>query len=644
MSGKRWLPLFTKFIRNLRIQSKHAESDPDGTGIPLRLWTSQRMALEKIAQGLEDGIHVFYILKSRQLGITTITMAIILFWLALHPNTIGIYVADNEDNAEKGRATIRKYVQSLAAFMGKSFSISKFNRHTIGFSNGSRIDIRVAGKTKQNWGEGEGYLVGHLTEISKFGQVAGIDSFRHAMAPQNPRALYILESTANGTNHWKSIYEEALEDGLTSLCIFIGWWANETNVIKQTSRAFQRYGSMPPTPEENDLMTIVRHHYGVEISIEQLAWKRWSDAQSKSGEFDNDSNQPWHAQQAFVESGFSFFQTRRVAERIEFIKNAPPYPVVKPPDWQQMMGDTEYESGFACTVARFYLGDDYHLSQIEYLDGASVNPEEITIRIWEDPVEGAQYVIGCDPAFGRNDWQDRHAIEVWRCFADKLVQVAEYADHAVDTRQAAWVLAYLAGRYFPNMINIDLAGGPGQIVMQEFQNLRDRMRSDMYQQRAKGQPEDFLSNSNWYLYHRVDSPGPGYMYGTKTSHDIKFKMMNQLRDAFVTNLLEIRSVPLLQEMLNVRQTGPDIGAAAQGRDKDDRTFATGLAGMTWVEHYRPGMIQNGITWQGSLAQEAGLATPMSVVLNRMVHNIMITAEQERDLPPPRTFLDARGLR
>src|SRR4029077_8956014 len=133
------------------------------------------------------------------------------------------------------------------------------------------------------------------------------------------------------------------------------------------------------------------------------------------------------------------------------------------------------------------------------------------------------------------------------------------------------------GRYYPNMINIDLAGGPGQIVMQEFANLRDRMRSDMYQRLATKTPDDFLSNSNCYLYHRVDSPGPGYMYGTKTSHDIKFKMMNQMRDAFVQNLLEVRSIPLLKEMLNVRQTGPDIGAAAQGRDKDDRTFATGLA-------------------------------------------------------------------
>src|SRR3954468_488169 len=118
-TATRWLPLFRKYIANLRIQSKHAESDPDGTGISLKMWTSQTRVLEEICQGLEDGIHIFYILKSRQLGVTTITLAILLFWLALHPNTIGCLVSDSDKNASKNRATIRKYMESLESFMGK---------------------------------------------------------------------------------------------------------------------------------------------------------------------------------------------------------------------------------------------------------------------------------------------------------------------------------------------------------------------------------------------------------------------------------------------------------------------------------------------------------------------------------------------
>ena len=53
-------------------------------------------------------------------------------------------------------------------------------------------------------------------------------------------------------------------------------------------------------------------------------------------------------------------------------------------------------------------------------------------------------------------------------------------------------------------------------------------------------------------------------------------MMNGLRDSWVTNLLEIRSIPLLDEMTHVVQTRGDIGASAPGRYRDDRTFAYGV--------------------------------------------------------------------
>ena len=635
-SATKWLPVFQKAIKHLRIQSKHAAKDPDGTGIPLKMWTSQRMVMEKIADGLERGVHVFYILKSRQLGVTTITLAIILFWLALHPNTIGIYVADNDGNAEKARATIKKYVESWHNFMGRSFSITKFNKHLIGFSNGSRLDIRVAGKTKTTWGEGEGYLVGHLTEVSKYGQAKGIDAFRAAMAPQNERSLYIFESTAYGMGLWCDLWQEALADPDSVCPIFVGWWSNETNTIPDHRPLYAKY-NYAPTPQENDKLKAVRERFGVEITMSQLAWKRHSEQHNISGEATEEENQPWLPEDAFQETGLSFFQTKRVANRIDYILNLPE--------------EESIRQGFGYVPWRFQLANEYHDSSLVQ-DPMDVDSAEVRMRIFEYPVEweknGQQppmYSIGFDPAYGRNDWGNNHCCSVWRCFADKMVQVAEYAENDVTTVQAAWVLAWLAGRYYPCMVNIDLAGGLGLVIMQEFQNLRSRMQSDWYRQRLPPGKDfsDFLSAASWYLYHRADSPGPGYMYGTKTSHDLKFKMMNSLRDSFVTELLEIRSIPLLREMLNVRQDGPDIGAAARGREKDDRTFAMGLANMTWIEHIRPAMISNGITWESSIAVETGTATPVATKLNRIVQSVMVRASEEPQWERPRTLLEARGL-
>ena len=70
-----------------------------------------------------------------------------------------------------------------------------------------------------------------------------------------------------------------------------------------------------------------------------------------------------------------------------------------------------------------------------------------TLKIWEEPIDSAYYVIGADPAYGSSDWADRFCIQVFRCYADGLDQVAEFATHEMNTYQFAWVIAHLAGAY-----------------------------------------------------------------------------------------------------------------------------------------------------------------------------------------------------
>ena len=653
----KWLPLFRKFIKSLRIQSKHAVDD-DGDGIELKMWTSQTRVLEQICQGLDDGKHQFYVLKSRQLGVTTITVAITLFWLALHPNTIGCIVSDSDKNASKNRETVRRYLKSLAAFMGKSFSITRDNRFGFTFSNGSRLDMLVAGKSKVNWGEGEGYVVGHLTEVASYGKAEGIESFRHAMAPNNPRALYIFESTAHGPNHWKDMWESAKEDEYSSVAIFVGWWSHDLQRIKMTDKRFAAFGTSPPTPEENDKLKAVKDKYDYEITMEQLAWYRWQQTLPNSNETDMDQNQPWVDSDAFIQSGLSFFQPRRLLEARERITSAPDALVE--------------DGGFGFWGYTFYLADEYYMSKVE----EATSKEAIKLRVWEKPHKDGLYVIGVDVAGGRSEDSNMHSCSVWRVYADKMVQVAEWADSIPETRHCAWVTAYIAGQYANCRINIDMTGGIGIAVMQAFEDLRSRMRSDMYgdkmkaamaasrmerdaKREAEGLPplrdlptngfggnfafDDFLSSSNWYLYRRVDSPGPGFMYNTVMSYKLKFHMMNSLRDSWVTNLLEIRSVPLLDEMANVEQSRSDIGASAPGRMRDDRTFAMALANMTWTENLRGGLIAQGVTWEGSKAKEAGSISPVAETLNRRIYSILRAADEDRDAPPPLTFFEQRGF-
>ena len=161
------------------------------------------------------------------------------------------------------------------------------------------------------------------------------------------------------------------------------------------------------------------------------------------------------------------------------------------------------------------------------------------------------------------------------CFADKLVQVAEYADNTYETHQTAWVLAYLAGIYQNCVVNIELTGGAGRAVLREFDALRERLRAEVYQKVTDDRGWDnFLYHARHYLYRKADSFSGGNVKSFDTNGRSKWEIMNQLRDSHSTDIMLINSGPLCSELLGVVQDGYEIGAP--GRKEDDRVFAARL--------------------------------------------------------------------
>lgn len=621
----RWLSVFTDFIKLLRIDSKEVAA-VDERGSKLEMWGSQRRFLESVCGGLDNGQRIFYCLKSRQVGLTTLSLVFDVFWLAFYPATIGALVTDTPKNSAANRRAIRRYVESVPkGFFGKSFTIVDDNRDFISFSNGSRLDLLVAGtRNKKTWGEGQGYVFAHLTEVANYGSKEGIDSFREALASNHPNRLAIYESTAKGFNHWRDMWIAAKKDKHTCVTVFVGWWSKDINVIKQTDPRYAAYND-PPSGDEQELMDAVEEQYGHKITMEQLAWYRWKEHADDTDINTLYQNQPWTEGQSFVMTGFSFFATRMLQQDMARIQD---------PD------DPISFKGY-----RYILGNDFHAGIMEPITDME-HIDDVRLRVWEDPLPTGVYVIGMDVAWGRNDWGDRTSVSVWRCFADRLVQVAEYADSDVDTRQAAWVLAHLAGAYKDCRINIELTGGPGMAVMTEFDHLKDRMRSDMYREKVRTDYEwdDFLNTAQWYLYHKPDSLGAGYAKGWVSSHDAKWRMLCSFKDTHTSGLLLTRSVPLVEEMLTVVQDGSEI--SAPGRSHDDRVFAAGLANMAWVEWVRPGMIQQGLSYDVVLRMEneeeqgKGAAFVDQIVMRFMQSQ----AEYEPPPTPREMWLADRGFK
>ena len=65
------LKQFYKFCQQLKIESKEQGMITLGD----TLLGSQTYVMDEVAKGLDDGVHFFIVLKGRQLGITTISLA-----------------------------------------------------------------------------------------------------------------------------------------------------------------------------------------------------------------------------------------------------------------------------------------------------------------------------------------------------------------------------------------------------------------------------------------------------------------------------------------------------------------------------------------------------------------------------------------
>lgn len=625
----KWISLFQQFVKDARIASKELISN-DERGSPLVMWSSQKTFLQNVAEGLDEGVRTFVCLKSRQLGVTTISLLIDVFWLAMHSNLTMALVVDIEKNREENRATLRRYVNSFPdGYFGNEFKIDKDNRSVMSFTNGSRIVFLVAGTNAKSiaWSEGVGYAAAHITEAAKYGNPEALASFEESFAQHNPNRLYIYESTAHGFNHWHEKWTKAKADPSTYRAFFIGWWSGDGNRILRSDPRYQQYTGAA-SGEERELVAAVAHLYGHRIDDEQLAWIRWKQENAGSDADLLEQNQPWTERMAFVQSGYSFFQVREISK-----------------DMKRLI-DNEDDRAM-CRPYRYHVENSFFDLRLEPITEFDDNTWKITdLRVYQEPVVGAKYVIGFDVAYGRNDHQDKNAILVFRCFADRLQQVAEYATPDHDPRQATWVLCHLAGAYQDCVINHEV-NGPGGMVITEMEHVRGLLNAEMNEAMVRSKDwENALGQARWYLFHRPDAMGAGYAIGFSTTFNNKSVLLFGYRSAYTSKELDIRSYGLLQEMSVVVQNGAEIGApeSSSSSSKDDRVFAAALAHKAWADWVRPGMIANGLTFERVMAEERGESTLQSRSLNGIVTRFFQTAEEKaRALPEHPPWREARGL-
>lgn len=617
-----WVPVFLEFLSKITIISKE-EAVPG----PITPYEAQYRFIGELCKGLDNDVRHFVLLKARQLGASTIMLALDIFWLYMHPGLQGALVTDDGDNLIIMRQTITQMLESLPPSF--RVPIKSHNRTALVLLNGpkdargratigSRLQYMIAG-TRKNAQSGLGISRAinfvHATECSRWGNQSALETFIRALAQKHPHRLYIFESTARGFNVFYDMCKEAKESPSQHFA-FIGWWAKEIYRLDKNSKEYAYWWGRHPhmTDDEAKKCAIVKEKYGHEINSEQIAYYRQESYNKSAGTMS--SEMPWHEMEAFVATGSSYFSLQRVTDDMTVIH------------------DAGVKMGFA--GYRYELGKVFTDTRIKKVERV----EDAQLRIWEEPKKGARYVIGVDVAEGKSQNADNSVISVWRCFADKVIQVAEFATSEPETRQVAWVLAHLAGCYRECIINVEI-NGPGALLMLEMRHLKQQMKYGELRKTAQDmQILNALDNARWFLYSRLESVGgASYVYNTRVTTKEKPLLCGLFRDTYNTEQALIRSVQLLSEMTTLIQDGDKIEAS--GRNKDDRVIAGALAVSAWANWVRQAMIVNQQTWAREMAREQQLApeAPGQQVVNHIVANHFKRKEAERTQDHLRRIID-----
>lgn len=587
---------FQQFLGRLKVQSK------DFGLVPFRLLGSQRYVLEQIIEGLAKGITTFVILKNRQAGISTFFLALDMFWAFEHKGLLGVFITHKEEARDDFRATVEVFFAETPAKFKVAYA--RHNRNLLILKNGSKFRYLIAGTSevrKGGLGRGGAANFVHATEVAFYGSEEGLAEFRSQTSSLYPHRLQVYETTANGFNHFWDMWEMAKEDP-TKCAIFVGWWRDERNQLPVSHPFFGVY--MPDgiktslTPLERKRVREVRDQYNFAVSLQQIAWYRWHLASEKEGDQSlMDQEMPWTEENAFQATGSKFFTIESMNDCMKVAKKIP------------------------FKTFRYKLGMKFDETEIR-----QVKDSRAELRIWEESSRHGYYALGCDPAYGSSDEADRTVISIWRCYADCMVQVAEYCSTQPSTYQCAWVLAHLAGYYgLTFLMPILEMNGPGQAVFDELEKVR-KFASEIRPHDENYHIFNILQNMRHYFYRRMDNPGGGeLMYQWKTTEELKRRAMNQMKNGIELKRMIPRSVPLLEEMARIVNDGGQIGG--EGRSKDDRVMGAALAYQAWNS-----WIQNRVKGLGlSLAksmevEEKGGTPPTERLIANYLKRMNITVQ------------------
>lgn len=533
--------------RVLKIQDKAARL------VPFRLNRAQQRLWEIVKEDLDAERPVrVYVLKARQMGFSTVIEALGYWVTSMRPNR-NMLVAAHEDEAAAGLFA-KSDVFHKSSPPELRPPIRRANRNELYFANPdplgelgleSRIVVRTA--NNRNLGASMTLHFLHLSEFAKYERVMQETKVTMATVlqtvPRLPWTFVFLETTADGMGYAKDFWDE--DNGYRK--VFVSWVADEgyTDTEPLTESELDETDESKWGNElwlRERIIEELRSWYPAEAadpewvkreSLCRLRWRRFMVQNQLGGDIELFRQEyPITADEAFLTSGASVFDTRQIRDRIYGLHTR---------------DERGRVTGFAYPPSHFRFDKsaaDFGAARYGHL------------RVYEPPQEGGVYVIGADVAEGVSaTGTDSSAAQVLRL--PELVQVAVLQTEDLDPDDFAEALYHLGRLYRWAPLCVE-ANGPGFAT-------NSRLAKE-------------LRYPNLYMRETFDQREKVYLkkVGWHTNRATKTQLLSDLRAAVRGDEIIFRDIDTLEEFTYYVQHKDGKLGAVRGKH-DDLLISIGLA-------------------------------------------------------------------
>lgn len=335
--------------------------------IPFKLNEPQIKLYNTIRKLKQEGKPVrILVLKARQMGFSTLTEAI-LFKEVVTKSNVTAGIITHESKATNNLFNMSKlYYDNLPEAIKPSIMNRNAQELIFNTKDNSGLNSKITCMTAGNGAGRSGtYNFLHLSEFA-FWEGDKKEAYISLMqtVPNTPDSMAIIESTANGYEYFKELWDKAVNKETDFIPFFVGW--NELQEYQIPYTGFEL------TNEEKELKRIYN------LSLDQLEWRRWCIRNNCGGDIQVFKQEyPINPEEAFISTGKCYFDKETLIKRIEEIRN------VK--SKKQGYFDFDY--------------DGLKISNIRWIED-----KEGPIKIYEEPKKGYPYVLSGDTSGEGSDY------------------------------------------------------------------------------------------------------------------------------------------------------------------------------------------------------------------------------------------------